>query len=271
MSPGEVEVGATIDDASDAATDAAVELRGVSFSYNGGLVIEDASFVIPRGDFAGIVGPNGGGKTTLLKLMLGLLRPATGTIRLFGEPPRRAAHRVGYVPQGFQYDARLPVTVADVVRMGCLGHTHSAPANRAACSEEVRKALEAVALPHLESRRFADLSGGQRQRVLIARALTTQPEMLMLDEPTASLDAAAEREVLDLLRRLNERLTIVLVTHDLGFISSAVTSVLCVNRRVRRHPTTQIGDITGELLESLFGRDRVMVRHDLACQEGGGR
>jgi zinc transport system ATP-binding protein len=95
--------------------------------------------------------------------------------------------------------------------------------------------------------------------------------MLMLDEPTASLDAAAEREVLDLLRRLNERLTIVLVTHDLGFISSAVTSVLCVNRRVRRHPTTQIGDITGELLESLFGRDRVMVRHDLACQEGGGR
>lgn len=271
MSPGEVEVGATIDDAADAVADAAVELRGVNFSYNGGLVIEDASFVIPRGDFAGIVGPNGGGKTTLLKLMLGLLRPATGTIRLFGEPPRRAARRVGYVPQGFQYDARLPVTVADVVRMGCLGHKHSGLASRAACSEEVRKALEAVALPHLESRRFADLSGGQRQRVLIARALTTQPEMLVLDEPTASLDATAEREVLDLLRRLNERLTIVLVTHDLGFISSAVTSVLCVNRRVRRHPTTQMGDITAELLESLFGRDRVMVRHDLACQEGGSR
>ena len=270
MSPGEVEVGATIDDASDAATDAAVELRGVSFSIQRWPGDRGRKLCHSTRRLRGDRGPNGGGKTTLLKLMLGLLRPATGTIRLFGEPPTSGSP--GRLrPQGFQYDARLPVTVADVVRMGCLGHTHSAPANRAACSEEVRKALEAVALPHLESRRFADLSGGQRQRVLIARALTTQPEMLMLDEPTASLDAAAEREVLDLLRRLNERLTIILVTHDLGFISSAVTSVLCVNRRVRRHPTTQMGDITAELLESLFGRDRVMVRHDLACQEGGGR
>lgn len=271
MSAGEVDVrpveGATLEPGDDAA----VELRGVSFSYNGSAVIEDASFVIPRGDFAGIVGPNGGGKTTLLKLMLGLLRPATGTVRVLGGPPERAARRVGYVPQGFQYDARLPVTVADVVRMGHLGHEHSWLAGLGASSSEVRAALEAVGLGGLELRRFADLSGGQRQRVLIARALTTEPEMLMLDEPTTSLDAGAEREVLGLLQRLNERLTIVLVTHDLGFVSAAVHSVLCVNRRVRRHPTTQVGEITGELLESMYGRDRVMVRHDLACQEEGGR
>lgn len=271
MSVGEVESRAAAEGAPEAATEAAVELRDVSFSYNGGLVIEDASFVIPRGDFAGIVGPNGGGKTTLLKLMLGLLRPARGSVRIFGQPPAQAAQRVGYVPQGFQYDARLPVTVADVVRMGHLGHEHSWLASLGASSDEVREALAAVALPGQELRRFADLSGGQQQRVLIARALATQPEMLMLDEPTASLDVAAEREVLTLLQRLNERLTIVLVTHDLGFISAAVTSVLCVNRKVRRHPTTQVGEITGELLESMYGRDRVMVRHDLSCQEETGR
>lgn len=255
---------------SPVAADAAVEMRAVSFAYNATPVIEDASFVIPRGDFTAVVGPNGGGKTTLLKLMLGLLRPNTGTIRVLGESPQRAARRVGYVPQNFQYDARLPVTVADVVRMGHLGHEHSWWTSLQASNEEVRAALEAVGMAGLERRPFADLSGGQQQRVLIARALATQPEMLMLDEPTASLDAAAEREVLELLQRLHRHLTIILVTHDLGFVSAAVTDVLCVNRRVRRHPTTAVGQITGELLESLYGQDRLIVRHDLSCREEAG-
>ncbi len=251
----------------DRVDDPVIEVRDLSFSYDGRRVLEDVSFAIPRLDFTGIVGPNGGGKTTLLKLLLGLLRPDRGSVRVFGLPPVEAAERVGYVPQSFQYDARLPVTVADVVLMGHLGHTHPFTTSLADSREEVRQALEAVDLPGFEGRRFADLSGGQQQRVLIARALATQPEMLMLDEPMAGLDAASESDILALLQRLNEDMTIVLVTHDLGFVSTAVTGVLCVNRVVRRHPTTELGEMTGEMLLCMYGPDRKVVRHDQSCRE----
>lgn len=247
--------------------DPVIEVRDLGFSYDGRRVLEDVSFSIPRLDFTGIVGPNGGGKTTLLKLLLGLLRPDRGSVRVFGLPPTEAAERVGYVPQSFQYDARLPVTVSDVVLMGHLGHTHPFGTSLADSRDEVRGALAAVDLPGFEARRFADLSGGQQQRVLIARALATQPQMLMLDEPMAGLDAASEGDILELLQRLNAEMTIVLVTHDLGFVSSAVTGVLCVNRVVRRHPTTEMGEITGEMLVCMYGPDRKVVRHDQSCQE----
>ncbi len=244
-----------------------VELEGVDFAYGGAPVLQDVGFAILERDFVGVVGPNGGGKTTLLKLMLGLLQPDSGTVRVFGRPPVAAAERVGYVPQSFQYDSRLPVTVADVVLMGHLGHRHPFGARRSEAQAEVRGGLAAVDLSGIEARRFADLSGGQQQRVLIARALATQPDMLMLDEPMASLDVGAEREILDLLQELNRRMTIVLVTHDLGFVSSAVTRVLCVNRQVLRHPTTEICQVTGDVLERLYGSDRKVVRHDETYQE----
>lgn len=239
-----------------------VEMSGVHFSYNTELVLEDVNITVPHLDLCAIVGPNGGGKTTLLKLMLGLLKPDCGEIRVFGKRPRDVRTRIGYVPQDFSYDRRLPITALDVVLMGRLGVDSAVGPWTGDARERAAEALEAVDVAHLAERRFVDASAGQQQRVLIARALATDPDMLMLDEPTASLDVAAEREIYDLLRDLNECMTIVLVTHDLGFVSHVVKSVLCVKRQVKRHPTSEMSDITGELLEEMFGSDRRVVRHD---------
>jgi len=246
----------------------AVEMSGVNFRYSGAPVLLDVDLTVPRRDFAGIVGPNGGGKTTLLKLILGLLRPDCGEVRVFGEPPHDVTRRMGYVPQNFSYDRRLPITALDVAMMGRLGPGPSLGPWSGDARRLALAALESVGVAHLADRRFVDASAGQQQRVLIARALVTEPEMLVLDEPTASLDAAAEREIYDLLQTLNERMTIVLVTHDLGFVSHVVKSVLCVNRHVKRHPTTEIGEITGELLEEMYGSDLRVVRHDQSDEAG---
>ncbi len=239
----------------------AVAMQEVDFSYNSAPVLEDVSFTIPQMDFAGIVGPNGGGKTTLLRLMLGLLKPDRGRVRIFGSRPDQMTTRVGYVAQGFQYDRKLPISAMDVVMMGRLGGTRSRSRERAL------ETLERVGVAHLAERPFADASAGQQQRVLVARALATDPDMLMLDEPTASLDAAAERSIYALLAELNEKMTIIVVTHDLSFVSQAVNSVLCVNRVVRRHPTAEMSEISGELLEEMYGSDRRVVRHDHDWEE----
>ncbi len=246
----------------------AIEMTDVRFSYNGDPVLVDVNVSVPPLDLAGIVGPNGGGKTTLLKLMMGLLQPDSGNVRVFGRRPREVAQRIGYVPQGFSYDRRMPITALDVVMMGRLGK--GAPFGPWARDARVsaQEALDRVGAGALAHRLFSEASAGQLQRVLIARALATEPEILVLDEPTSSLDAAAEREIYSILRELNERMTIVLVTHDLGFVSSVVKSVLCVNRHVKRHPTTELGEITGELLEELYGSDLRLVRHDQSDQTG---
>ena len=246
----------------------AVETTGVCFSYNADPVLVDVNISVPRLDLAAIVGPNGGGKTTLLKLMLGLLEPDCGEVRVFGERPRDVTKRMGYVPQDFSYDRTLPITALDVVLMGRLGTGGVFGTWTGAARDRAREALETVDAAQLADRRFVDASAGQQQRVLIARALATEPEMLMLDEPTASLDVAAEREIYRLLQELNERMTVVLVTHDLGFVSDVVKSVLCVNRHVKRHPTTEMGQITGELLEEMYGSDLRLVRHDQSDETG---
>lgn len=241
----------------------AIALRGVSFAYDGRPVLQDVSFEVGIGDFAALVGPNGGGKSTLLKLILGLLRPLAGEVRVFGQPPRRVSHRIGYVPQSFTYDPRFPVTVGDVVRMGSLGKhaLQSSPGS-------VADALDRVGLPGLTRRPFHDLSGGQRQRVLIARALISGTEMLLLDEPTANIDQRGEMEVQEVLQGLQDTVTVVLVTHDLSFVSGRVDTVVCVNRRVTVHPTIGIEDVTGDVLRGMYGADARVVRHDLTCATG---
>lgn len=243
-------------------------MNGVNFAYDGTPVLLDVDIAVPRLDFAGIVGPNGGGKTTLLKLILGLLQPDCGDVRVFGEPPREVIRRMGYVPQNFTYDRRLPITALDVAMMGRLGAGPSLGPWSGDARARALEALETVGVADLADHRFVDTSAGQQQRVLIARALATDPEMLLLDEPTASLDAAAEREIYELLQQLNEQMTVILVTHDLGFVSNVVKSVLCVNRHVKRHPTTEIGEITGELLEEMYGSDLRVVRHDQSDEAG---
>ena len=239
----------------------AVEVTEVTFSYNGQPIVENVNVTVPLLDLAAIVGPNGGGKTTLLKLMMGLLRPDGGEVRVFGQPPRAVAPRIGYVAQGFSYDRSMPITVLEVALMGRIGQR----GGRGVPGEGRHSALQAldrVGMRELADRPFAECSAGQQQRVLIARALVTEPDLLMLDEPTSALDVAAEREIYQLLSELNDHTTIVLVTHDLGFVSGVVKSVLCVNRFVMRHPTTEMGELTSEILEDLYGSDLRLVRHD---------
>lgn len=246
----------------------AVVTTNLDFAYDDAMVLEDVNVTIEPRDLVGIVGPNGGGKTTLLKLILGLLEPTSGTVRVFGQRPAGTSQRIGYVPQSFQYDPQFPTTVMDVVLMGRLGKGNLMRPYRASDRDSAAQALAQVGLQGLHSRPFAELSGGQRQRSLIARALTSWPDILMLDEPTASVDALMERELYDLLRELNETMTIILVTHDLGFVSEVVKGVLCVNRRVIHHPTADLDDVTGDLLRQMYGSDMRVVRHDQHCQEG---
>ncbi|MBN1911541.1 MAG: ATP-binding cassette domain-containing protein [Pirellulales bacterium] len=247
----------------------AISVRDVNFSYGGVPVLEGVSFDVAVGEIVSVVGPNGGGKTTLLKLLLGLLRPASGRIRVLGQSPEQARLRVGYMPQHSLHDLQFPVSVMDVVLMGRLGcrgagrlpSWYSAEDRRAA-----RAALEQVEMVSFARRSFAELSGGQRQRVLLARALCSQPELLLLDEPTANVDTVAETRLADVLRQLGRSKTILMVSHDLGFVTNLVEKVICVNRQVVVHPTSEI---SGESIHDLYGHEMRMVRHDQHLCTGG--
>ena len=245
---------------------AVITLEKVSFSYNDLPVLEEVTLTVHERDFISIVGPNAGGKTTLLKLILGLLKPTSGTIRVFGQPPGKVRSRIGYMPQHASLDPLFPVSVLDVVLMGRLGNGKDLGFYRRADKEAAADALRNVELYEIRNCSFSDLSGGQRQRVLIARALVSDPELLLLDEPTANVDAVVETELYEILNKLNEKMTVALVTHDLGFVSRYVKSVACVNRRVVVHPTSEI---TGEMINEIYGCDVHMVRHDHRCSEEG--
>ena len=236
-----------------------IQISNLDFSYGAIHVLEEANLAIAEKEFVCMVGPNGGGKTTLLKLMLGLLEPQTGTVSIFGKAPTAGRKWIGYLPQHANLDARFPVTALDVVLMGRLGKTrgigfYSKTDRVAACDM-----LDRVGLGPLAKRSLTALSGGQRQRVLIARALVSEPRLLLLDEPTASLDDYVERELYDLLLELNKELTVVVVTHDIGFVSSYVDKVICVNRKVRIHPTSEINE---NIIHDMYGEHVHMVRHD---------
>lgn len=236
-----------------------VEITGVAYAYNSVPVLENVNIRIDPLDFVSVVGPNGGGKTTLLKLIIGLLKPKRGTIRVFGRSPDNARRRIGYVSQQFNFDMLFPIRVIDVVLMGRLTGSMRSGHYRRADREAADRALEEGNLTEFRYRHFSELSGGQRQRVLIARALATDPDLLLLDEPTAHVDMHAQEELLDFLHQLNSRLAIIMVTHDVAFVSSHVKSVLCVNRTVVKHP---LQEITGEMISNLYGGYVRYVRHD---------
>ncbi len=235
-----------------------VVFEGVTFAYEDIPIVEDVCFTIADRQFISIVGPNGGGKTTLLKLMLGLLHPTRGRIEVCGQTPVKARPCIGYMPQHLQFDPQFPVSVLDVVLMGRLGNGTRIGPYRRSDIEVAREALQRLEMDGLRSRPFPALSGGQRQRVLIARALAAAPELLLLDEPTANVDPAAESELFELLHDLSRSISVVVVSHDLGFVSQYVQSVVCVNRRVMVHPTAAV---TGEVIRALYGADMRMVRH----------
>jgi zinc transport system ATP-binding protein len=236
-----------------------IELENVWFSYNGSPVLEDVNIVVHEKDFLSIVGPNAGGKTTILKLILGLIKPSKGVVRVFGNSPVKARARIGYMPQHTSLDPMFPVSVLDVVLMGRLGRSMYFGLYRKEDKEAAKEALKRVELYDVRHRPFAELSGGQSQRVLIARALVSGPDLLLLDEPTANVDIAVGTEFYDLLDQLNKNMTIVLVTHDLGFVSRYVKNVACVNRRVVSHPTC---NISGAMINEIYGSDVHIIRHD---------
>jgi zinc transport system ATP-binding protein len=242
-----------------------IVIRNVSFAYHSVPILEDVNFVVDRGEFVTIVGPNGGGKTTLLKLMLGLLHPDAGDIRILGDTPEKSRLRIGYMPQHVFLDTKFPVTVLDVILLGRLGKRIGGRYTKKD-RDMAERALDEMRLSHLSDTLFSEISGGQRQRALIARALCIDPELLLLDEPTANIDPEVEKNLLEILQDLNKRMTILMVSHDIGFVSQVVERVICVNRRVVIHPTSEIN---GTLIKDIYGGDYCMIRHDHRCSEEG--
>ena len=229
--------------------DLIVKIKNVCFAYNGQTVLEGVSLDIRQGDFIAMIGPNGGGKTTLLKLILGLLKPAKGSIRVLGDTTEKASHHIGYVPQDVHINRSFPITAMDIVLMGKLEPERRWTKNSAQDRQEALNALKQMEIEAFANRKIGELSGGQRQRVFIARALVSQPKLLLLDEPTASIDAKGQAEFYRLLKTLNKDIPILVVSHDLVAISTYVKSVACVNKRLHYHNQAEI---TGEMLEEMY-------------------
>jgi len=233
--------------------DHVISLQDVTFSYNGAPVLEQVNLEIERGDFTAVLGPNGGGKSTLIKLLLGLIIPQRGTVRVLGRAPGKCGDRIGYMPQYTYVSGAFPITVLDVVSMGVVRSGLSGVAGFRPGKSVMKKAhaaLERVGLGSMAKRRISDLSGGQRQRVFIARAVVSDPELLLLDEPTASVDQENRVSLFGLLRELNNNMTIIMVSHDLSTIAKSVKSVACVNKTLHFHNAPLI---TGEMFKMAYG------------------
>lgn len=239
-----------------------ISVRGLWAGYNGEIVLQDVNLSVEEGDFIGLIGPNGGGKTTFLKVLLGLHPPLRGEVRILGMGVRESRRYVGYVPQVAEFDREFPIQVWDVVRMGRMGHRGLLRRFTREDDEVVAELLREVGMWEHRDRPFGELSGGQRQRVYIARALAQEPKILLLDEPLASVDPEMRTSIYDLLQRLNteEGITILMVSHDMGAISSYVKTVGCLNRRLVYHASKEI---TAEMLEKGYVCPVDLIAHGL--------
>ncbi|HHP7235468.1 MAG TPA: metal ABC transporter ATP-binding protein [Desulfobacterales bacterium] len=228
---------------------AIIEIKDLDFAYNGETVLKDVNLTVRQKDFVAVIGPNGGGKTTLLKLVLGLLTPVKGTVRVDGKSPQEASSCIGYVPQDVHTNRSFPITAIDVVLMGKLDPKQRLSRRSAANRRDALAALERMEMETRADKKIGMLSGGQRQRVFIARALVTQPKLLLLDEPTASIDTKGQADFYRLLRELNQDITVLVVSHDLLVVSRYVKSVACVNQKLHYHDQAEI---TGDMLETMY-------------------
>lgn len=213
----------------------AVEVSDVTFAYEREPVLEAIDFRMERSDFLAIIGPNGGGKSTFLKLLVGLLTPQKGTIEIFGESPRKVRGKLGYVPQNTHINTDFPIRVLDVVLMGYYEGRRPLFGYNATEKRRAKEALEKVGLAHRMHATIGALSGGERQRVMIARALCGAPKLLVLDEPTSNLDIEGQKSVYALLKHLNKTIPVIVVSHDISVILEYANKVAYINRRLTFH------------------------------------
>lgn len=249
------------DEGGDGGTRPVIEVRDVSFRLNGVQVLDRVSLTVKRGDFYALIGPNGGGKTTLLKIILGLLVPEEGTVAVLGQPPERARSRIGYVPQFRTFDFSYPITAREMVLLGRLSRARQlwaryTPADR----EAADRVLGRLEMADLADRPLSRLSGGEQQRAILARALVGDPDILVLDEPTVYIDAPTEVQFYDLLEDLKKDLTILLVSHDIGVISRHVTRVACLNRTLYTHDSPEI---TEDMVEAAYHCPVDLIAHGI--------
>ncbi len=218
-----------------------IELNGISAGYNGELVIKDADFKIYHRDFIGVIGPNGGGKTTLIKVILQLLKPKTGEVKYYFEAGIKD-NIIGYLPQIHNIDKKFPISVEDVVLSGFMNKFRllkKTSRNERMFSEQE---MEKMGIIHLRKRPIGELSGGQMQRVFLCRAIVSKPKLLILDEPNNNVDNKFESDLYETLSKLNETIAIMIVSHDIGTISTYIKTIVCVNRNVYYHNSNIIDD-----------------------------
>ncbi len=227
-------------------------MKHLTFRRGEQLILDDITFCIDQGVFLGIIGPNGGGKTTLLKLILGLLPVQEGRVEVFGHPPKEARRVIGYVPQKHEIDRNFPVTAADVVMMGASAGAGLFRRVPAEVKGRARELLERVGVGDLADRPIGRMSGGQQQRTFIARALIAEPRLLVLDEPTTGLDSGGQQHLLHLIKGLKDDLglTVVMVSHDVGQLAHYADQMACLNRRLHWHDRSAL--LTEAVLHGVY-------------------
>jgi len=238
-----------------------ITIKNLSFAYQReNKILENVDLEVFGSDFLGIIGPNGGGKTTLLKIILGLLKPDQGNILVFNKKPREARDSIGYVPQFLEIDLDCPVSVLDIVLMGILNRKKIFQKYNDEDFKLAKEALDFVDLWNLKERQIGELSGGQRQRVYIARALIRKPKLLILDEPTASIDEKSEKDFWELLKEINKTAAIIIVSHDIGVVFKNVNKIACLNKKLYCHDANEI---TQDILDKTYKCDIELLGHGL--------
>jgi zinc transport system ATP-binding protein len=235
-----------------------ISIQHLWAGYDREPVLEDINLSVKALDFIGLIGPNGSGKTTLFKVLLGLVLPLRGEVRIMGQKPKQGRRYIGYVPQHVEFDLAFPISVWDVVLLGRLGKRPPLQNYTAKDKACVMEALKNVEMFHLRDRPLSELSGGQRKRIYIARALATEPKILLLDEPLAGVDPHVGTHIYDLLKHLNDHITILMISHDIGAIASCVKTVGCLNRRLFYHEEKLI---TPEMLEMVYQCPVELIAH----------
>ncbi|RZB36866.1 MAG: zinc transport system ATP-binding protein [Desulfobacteraceae bacterium Eth-SRB2] len=233
-----------------------IEIKALSFGYRDNRVLEDIDLDISEQDYLLVIGPNGGGKTTLLKLILGIIEPWSGSITF----NKDISNRLGYVPQSSNFNKNFPITVFNMVLTGCINSGNFLKRYRKEDIEKTEKILEQVNLYDKRNENINNLSGGQLQRSLIARSLVSDPAVLLLDEPTASIDISSKVNLKDFLNQLNEKMTIVVVTHDLTAFARTYTHIACINKNLYPHGK---GELNTQVLEKVYGCPVELLGHGI--------